>query len=236
MFSDALHNHRSIWSVSSGECSPKEGLKVLAFSRRSFLNLSLASLASASAIARADGERADRTSGPVSPALLRRALDALARHRDSITDGDFIGIADFSLPSRTPRFHLVSLPDGSASSHLVAHGRGSDPLHTGWLKRFSNAPGSNASSAGAYRTGAPYVGAHGHSIRLEGLDPTNNNALARGIVVHSAWYVSEDVINHFGMPGRSEGCFAVDGASLAEVMTKLGPGRLLYADNVNALG
>lgn len=205
------------------------------FSRRFFLKLSLATLASASPICRAASERADHTGGPVSPELLRRALNALDKHRDSITARDFIGIADFSLPSRAPRFHLVKLSDGSVRSHLVAHGRGSDPLHTGWLRRFSNAPGSNASSAGAYRTGSPYVGSHGHSIRLEGLGPTNDNALARGIVVHSAWYVSEDVINHFGMPGRSEGCFAVAGASLAEVMTKLGPGRLLYADNVNVM-
>jgi len=147
-----------------------------------------------------------------------------------------MGIADFSLPSRLPRFHLLNLADGSVRSHLVAHGRGSDPQRTGWLQRFSNAPGSNASSAGAYRTAEPYIGAHGHSIRLEGLDPTNSNALARGIVVHSAWYISEDMIGHFGMLGRSEGCFALAASSLPEVMTKLGPGRLLYADSVKAVG
>jgi L,D-transpeptidase catalytic domain len=172
----------------------------------------------------------------MAPALLRRALDALDRHRDGIAYRDFIGIADFSLPSHAPRFHLVNLADGSVRSHLVAHGRGSDPMHTGWLTRFSNAPGSKASSAGAYRVEAPYVGAHGQSIRLEGLDPTNSNALARGIVVHSAWYVSEEVIGHFGMPGRSEGCFAVAAPSLSEVMSKLGPGRLLYADSANVSG
>jgi hypothetical protein len=214
----------------------KQEFKVLAFSRRRFLSLSLAGLACASTGARAARGQADSASGPLSPALLQRALEALDRHRDSVTDRDFIGIADFSLSSSAPRFHLVNVADGSVRSHLVAHGRGSDPLHTGWLKRFSNAPGSNASSAGAYRTGAPYVGAHGHSIRLEGLDPTNNNALSRGIVVHSAWYVSEAVIGHFGMPGRSEGCFAVANTSLPEVMTKLAPGRLLYADNINFLG
>jgi hypothetical protein len=172
----------------------------------------------------------------VSPALLRRALHALDRHRDSISYRDFIGIADFSLPSRAPRFYLVDLANGGVRSHLVAHGRGSDPLRTGWLKSFSNEHGSNASSAGAYRTGAAYVGAHGQSIRLAGLEPTNNNALSRGIVVHSAWYVSEEMIDHFGMTGRSEGCFAVAGSSLPELMTKLGPGRLLYADNVNVAG
>jgi len=206
----------------------------LAYSRRQILSLALAGAAATSTLARAAAPRVDGISGPLSPALLRRALEALDKHRDSITHRDFIGIADFSLPSHAPRFHLVNLADGTVRSHLVAHGRGSDPLHTGWLQRFSNAPGSNASSAGAYRTAAPYMGAHGHSIRLAGLDPTNDNAASRAIVVHSAWYVSSDTIARFGMLGRSEGCFAVAVASLPEVMTTLGPGRLLYADNLNA--
>src|ERR1700745_1180699 len=96
----------------------------------------------------------------VPPSLLRRALDALERHRDSIDQRDLIGLADFSLPSRTPRFHLLALGDGSVSSHLVAHGRGSDPDHSGWLEPFSNEPRSNATSAGAFRTGNLYVGSH----------------------------------------------------------------------------
>jgi hypothetical protein len=162
--------------------------------------------------------------------LLGRALDALERHRESITYRDFIGVADFSLPSRAPRFHVVKLADGSVQSHLVAHGRGSDPSHTGWLERFSNEPRSNATSAGAYRTGSLYVGAHGHSMRLEGLEPTNSNALTRAIVVHAAWYVNEDVLSHSGMLGRSQGCFAVADSSLSEIMTTLGPGRLIFAD------
>ncbi len=128
-----------------------------------------------------------------------------------------------------PRFHLVKLADGSVSSYLVAHGRGSDPAHTGWLERFSNEPRSNATSAGAYRTGDSYVGAHGHSIRLDGLDPTNSNAASRAIVVHSAWYVSDEMAGERGMLGRSQGCFAVAGASLEDIMAQLGPGRLIYA-------
>jgi hypothetical protein len=167
--------------------------------------------------------------GTVAPGLLRRALDALEQHRELIAQRDFLGIADFSLPSRSPRFHLLNLTDGSVRSHWVAHGRGSDPAHTGWLERFSNEPRSNATSAGAYRTDAAYLGAHGHSIRLEGLDPTNSNAAERAIVVHGAWYVSEEIIGRCGMLGRSEGCFAVSHASLDEVLTRLGPGRLIYA-------
>ena len=200
----------------------------MVFSRRLFLRLSLASLAIASN--RPALGQTERVGGQIAPGLLRRALDALERHRDSITYRDFIGVADFSLPSRIPRFHLVKLVDGSVQSHLVAHGKGSDPSRTGWLEHFSNEPRSNATSAGAYRTDSFYVGAHGHSIRLEGLDPTNSNASSRAIVVHGAWYVSEKMIGYSGMLGRSQGCFAVADSSLPEIMARLGPGRLIFAD------
>lgn len=200
------------------------------FSRRLFINLALAGVASVSAGARLAHGRTESLEGEIAPGLLRRALDALERHHDSISYRDFIGIADFSLPSRAPRFHLVNLADRSVQSHLVAHGRGSDPSHTGWLERFSNEIHSNATSAGAYKTGSRYVGAHGPSMRLEGLDSTNSNALSRAIVVHGAWYVNEQVVSHFGMLGRSQGCFAVADSSLNDIMARLGPGRLIYAD------
>ena len=203
----------------------------MVLSRRFFVNLALASLASATAGVRLALGRTESVDGQIDPRLLRRALDALEQHHDSISYRDFIGVADFSLPSRAPRFHVVNLAEGRVRSHLVAHGRGSDPAHTGWLERFSNEPRSNATSAGAYRTGSLYVGAHGRSMRLEGLDPTNSNALSRAIVVHAAWYVNEAMIDHSGMLGRSQGCFAVADSSLAEIMARLGPGRLIYADN-----
>jgi len=206
-------------------------LTVLDVSRRFFINLALATLASGAAGARLAQGWTGSVEGRISPSLLRRALGALEQHRDSINYRDFIGVADFSLPSRAPRLHLVNLADRSVRSHLVAHGRGSDPAHTGWLERFSNEPRSNATSAGAYRTDSLYLGAHGRSMRLEGLDPTNSNALSRAIVVHGAWYVNEEMIGHSGMLGRSQGCFAVADSSLPEIFARLGPGRLIYADN-----
>jgi hypothetical protein len=157
-------------------------------------------------------------------------MAALEQHRASIDHTDVLGVADFSLPSNTPRFHLLRLADGSVTSHLVAHGRGSDPAHTGWLEHFSNAPGSHATSAGAYRTDCMYVGGHGHSLRLDGLDASNSNAASRAIVVHGAWYVSDAIAHDRGVLGRSEGCFAVAESSLDAVLMALGPGRLLYAD------
>jgi hypothetical protein len=203
----------------------------LVLSRRFFINLALASLATGSAGARLAFGRTESVDAQIDEGLLRRALDALQQHHDSISYRDFIGVADFSLPSRAPRFHLVNLADGKVRSHLVAHGRGSDPAHTGWLERFSNEPRSNATSAGAYRTGSLYLGAHGRSVRLEGLDPTNSNALSRAIVVHGAWYVNKEMIDHSGMLGRSQGCFAVAESSLPEIVARLGPGRLIYADS-----
>ena len=200
------------------------------FTRRSFVGISLAGLAGV-AVGSSGVDRARTESSTAVPtALLRRALDALERHRGDVDHSDLMGIADFSQHSRAPRFHLLNLGDGSVTSHLVAHGRGSDPAHTGWLERFSNQPRSEATSAGAYRTEAIYVGEHGRSMRLDGLDPTNDNAASRAIVVHGAWYVSEDIIRHFGVLGRSEGCLAVANSSLDEVLTRLGPGRLIYAD------
>jgi len=166
--------------------------------------------------------------------LLRRAMAALDAHSAQIAKRDLIAVADFSQPSRLPRFHLVETASGRISSHLVAHGRGSDPAHSGWLERFSNDQGSNATSAGAFRTDDFYVGAHGRSIRLSGLDGTNCNALGRGIVVHSAWYVSPEMARTHGVLGRSEGCFALSATSLEEVMARLGPGHLIYADKVAA--
>jgi hypothetical protein len=169
----------------------------------------------------------------VSAGLLTRAKAALDRHHGEIPNRDLIAVADFARPSRSPRLHLVDIVSGRISSHLVAHGRGSDPKHTGWLERFSNGFGSNATSSGTYRTDDFYVGAHGRSMRLSGLDPSNSNALERGIVVHGAWYVSQDMASR-GVLGRSEGCFALAAGSLEEVFARLGPGHLIYADKIDA--
>lgn len=168
----------------------------------------------------------------IDPRLKARALLALAARRSRIPHADVIGIADFSRPSRDPRFYILDVRSGMVTQHLVAHGRGSDPGHSGWLERFSNEIGSEATSNGAYLTGDAYFGKYGHSLRLYGLDHTNNNAEARAIVVHSAWYAEPAMIQDHGKLGRSEGCFALPGISHAEAMTRMGSGRLLYAERV----
>lgn len=161
--------------------------------------------------------------------VLALARDLLAQNASRIAKTDMAAIVNFAVPSWKPRFHLVDMNNGRVSSYLVSHGRGSDPGHTGWLKSFSNRIGSNASSDGVYRTGETYFGKHGRSMRLAGLDPDNSNAEARAIVIHAAWYVSDQMITEHGKLGRSEGCFALSDAVLGGVLDRLGPGQMIYA-------
>ena len=168
----------------------------------------------------------------VRPALFRAAMNALEQHGSEIPCRDRIAIADFAAPSSQPRFHFVDLANGNTTTLLVAHGRGSDPEHTGWLQRFSNEPSSFASSDGAFLTSDYYIGKHGLSQRLVGLDPTNNNAMDRAIVIHSAWYANPDMLMTYGQLGRSEGCFAVGESALDEVFARLGAERMVFAAKV----
>lgn len=164
------------------------------------------------------------------PARLPQAMAALQSHARSIPNRDVIGIVDFSSPSRAVRFDIVDVVGGRVMSrHLVAHGSGSDPANSGWVQRFSNVPGSNASSPGSFVTGQTYYGKHGRSRRLIGLDPENNLALPRAIVIHGASYVNHGMANNAGRIGRSQGCFAVANSDIDKVLELLGPGRLLFA-------
>ncbi|HET7606346.1 MAG TPA: murein L,D-transpeptidase catalytic domain family protein [Sphingomicrobium sp.] len=162
--------------------------------------------------------------------LFARAKAAMDQHR--IWARDSIGIADFSKESSEARFHVVNLQNGTVESHLVAHGRGSDPSHSGMLQRFSNDFGSYATSEGTYVTDDYYHGKYGLSMRVRGLDWTNNNAEPRAIVIHNAWYAEPEMIAQHGMLGRSEGCFAMPRKSQYEVMRKLAGGRMIYADKL----
>ncbi len=165
----------------------------------------------------------------IRPDLVARTLAAMAQHDERIWSRDVVVIVDFALPSSQPRLFLIDLLAGRTTAMLVAHGKGSDPDHSGRLVRFSNVEGSGATSEGAYLTGEAYDGVHGAARRLIGLDPTNDLADPRAIVIHAAWYVGPDIVARQGMLGRSDGCFAVSPADITPLLARLGQGRLLYA-------
>ncbi len=166
----------------------------------------------------------------------RRILEVAARERDragsKLWRTDTVGIADFAQPSWKPRMHLANLETGTVRSFLIAHGKGSDPEHDGWLKNFSDVPGSEATSRGAYLTCEWYKGKYGTSIRLVGLDQDNATALERLIVVHPAWYVDAAMVDKWGKIGRSQGCFALSNQDFNDVLWHLSGGRLLFADRI----
>lgn len=164
--------------------------------------------------------------------VLAIAKRELERAGSSVWRGDIVGVADFARPSTLPRLHFANLENGTVRSFYVAHGRGSDKEHDGWLKTFSNVPGSEATSRGAYVTAEWYKGKYGTSIRLVGLDPDNRTALERAIVMHPAPYADPSWIAKFGKLGRSEGCFAMAPDQFNEALWNLSGGRLLFADRI----
>ena len=166
----------------------------------------------------------------INPQLLERAKAALNSHQ--VWPRDTIGVVDFSLPSSDSRFHVIDLQNGKVDSYRVAHGRGSDPDHSGFVERFSNNFGSYASSNGTYVTGDYYDGKYGVSMKVRGLDWSNYNAEPRAIVIHNAWYAEDDMIPLHGKLGRSEGCFAMSRENQYAVMRRLAGGRMIYADKL----
>jgi hypothetical protein len=164
--------------------------------------------------------------------LFAIAQEQLARRGSGLWLRDVVGIADYGVRSSDPRLHFVDFERGVVDSYRVAHGAGSDPEHDGWLKWFSNIEESLCSSKGAYMTFGWYTGKYGTSIRLEGLDQSNSNALPRAIVMHRASYCEPDHLARYGRLGRSNGCFAMSDADFKLALLRLAGGRLLYADRL----
>lgn len=187
--------------------------------------LVLSGLTPAHAVA-VDGVTLDPT-GRIRPAILEQAI-AVWRATPQARRNVLV-IADFARPSTEPRFAIVDLKTGAVEAMRTAHGKGSDPGHDGIAETFSDTEGSNASSLGAYLTGARYFGQHGLSLKLKGLDATNRAAEARAIVLHSAPYMTDAFVAAHGRPGRSWGCFVVDPARIDAVVARLEGGALIYA-------
>ncbi|OOQ61570.1 hypothetical protein BC343_00385 [Mucilaginibacter pedocola] len=123
-------------------------------------------------------------------------------------NSNIITVVDFSKSSREKRMWIIDVLNKTLLLNTwVAHGQGSgDDMAT----MFSNTNESHQSSLGFYLTEDVYMGKHGRSLRLNGLDEgINSAALARGIVVHAADYVGQGAINAMGRLGRSFGCPAV---------------------------
>lgn len=92
---------------------------------------------------------------------------------------------NFKVHSGKYRYFVYDLKsDKILQKAVVAHGSGSVVKNSQNLQ-FSNIDGSFQSSLGKYEIKESYSGKFGKSYRLNGLDPTNSNAMSRAIVLHS---------------------------------------------------
>ena len=138
-----------------------------------------------------------------------------------------ISIADFSQSSKTKRLFIIDLTERKLLFQTwVAHGKNSGGE---FAKYFSNTPQSYKSSFGFFVTGETYNGDHGLSLRLYGMEKgINDNAEARGIVIHAASYVSQKFINQNGFLGRSEGCPALSEELSNNIINTIKDGSCFY--------
>lgn len=166
----------------------------------------------------------------LSPKILRAALDAMsgARARGVSGRDDLLTVIDYSLPSSRQRLWVLDLAHGKVLFHeLVAHGAGSGDLYA---TRFSNVNDSRQTSLGLFLTEGTYEGGNGYSLRLRGLEAgVNDLAGARNIVMHGAWYVSDDHIRQFGRIGRSWGCPALPADEAPRVIDTIKGGSFIYS-------
>lgn len=154
--------------------------------------------------------------------ILSRAVRFFDQNKARITNQRHMTLIDFRQHSSRQRMWIVNMETGRVDAHWTSHGSGSDRNNDGLAERFSNQPGSHASSLGFYLTGTLYTGRNGRSMYLHGLESTNSNAYRRAVVMHGADYVRP------GRVGRSQGCPAVERKHIPGMLTKLERGSLLY--------
>jgi hypothetical protein len=163
-------------------------------------------------------------------AVLELALRATscAERSGQLRRPSILTVIDYSLPSTARRLWVLDLARRRLlHEELVAHGRGSGE---NVAMRFSNEPGSRQSSVGLFVTGDTYVGRHGRSLRLHGLEPgVNDRAFDRAVVVHAAPYVSERFVARHGRIGRSWGCPALAPEVAPRVIDTIRGGSAIFA-------
>lgn len=153
---------------------------------------------------------------------------ALAGARQKVFQAnDIVTIIDYTQPSTARRCFVIDVEKRRLLYRtLAAHGRNTG---ANMARRFSNQKGSKASSLGFYRTRDCYIGKHGYSLKIEGLEEgINNNAMQRHIVIHGAEYVSREFIRKYGRLGRSWGCPALPPALAESIIDTIKGGSCLF--------
>jgi hypothetical protein len=176
------------------------------------------------------GTWADEAIGDVNPKVFALALKAAgtAVQRGEASGTETLTVIDYSRPSTVRRMWVYDLRSRALLfEELVSHGRGSG---VAMATSFSNRPESNQSSLGLYRAAETYIGKHGYSLRIDGLERgVNDRARERAIVMHAADYVNEKAARAQGYLGRSLGCPALRPEISRRVIDTVKGGGLIFA-------
>lgn len=156
--------------------------------------------------------------------LFKKTADYYEENYSNIPNKRYVTIIDFNQHSSKKRFYLFDLETGVVEQYQTSHGTKSDTDNDGFATQFSNTINSRQSSLGFYLTLGTYMGGHGYSLRLRGLEDSNSNAEVRAIVMHPANYVREEK----NYTGRSWGCPALDPSISKSVIDRVREGSLLF--------
>lgn len=163
------------------------------------------------------------------PQIIKLGLQAYLKAREQGLDQQgLLTIVNFYQPSYADRLYVFDLKSNSLLfKELVAHGKNSGGVVP---TSFSNNPNSLKSSLGVFLTQNTYLGHHGYSLRLAGLERgINDLAATREIVMHAAGYVSNAFARTYGRLGESWGCFAVNPNVSAQLINTIKGGSLIFA-------
>lgn len=127
------------------------------------------------------------------------------RIEQRLNEKNLFSIIDFTKTSNEKRFYTIDLQQKKIIYNTyVSHGKKSGDSV---CDSFSDVFESHKSSLGFYITGNTYNGSNGFSLQLYGDEKGyNSNMAKRGVVIHTADYVSEAYIAKNGRLGRSFGC------------------------------
>lgn len=167
------------------------------------------------------------------PEVLDLALEAYAQ---AVEGGHVrrpvLTIIDYELPSYRRRLWVIDMETGRILfQEWVAHGMGRPRGSGGTMEEalsFSNEKGTLKSSLGLFLTAETYVGRHGYSLKLDGLEEgVNDRARERLIVLHGAEYVTRDRADDH-LIGRSWGCPAVRPTIAKALIDAIKEGSVLW--------
>ena len=148
---------------------------------------------------------------------------------------DYCILVDFSRPTGIDRFFIYDF----SKKKIVERSLCAQGLGKNWNifapSKFSNVPGSNYSSLGKYKVGGlrkMSKAFFGKGYTVYGLDSSNSNALARGILIHRG----NPGFQTYPLPcvPASRGCFAVSDGMMRSIEVYKKSTRkplLLYAYN-----